>query len=138
MKKERKDLHLGEERRGPGRPQGPRPKADDLRRLYVQEGRSIREIAGILGVKRDTVRRSLINGSIERRLNAKRSRLRAFSIDEIERAVQGHTMKDAAAILGVATRTLQYYRAGHRANTSDKGTAIKASKPRRHKGKTGK
>jgi transposase len=97
-----------------GRPPLPRPPAQDLKRLYVREGRSIREIAGMMNMTRDTIRRALREAGIERRSRARRSRLRRVPIETIELTIREHKMKKAAAILGVGLRTLQDYRATYR------------------------
>jgi len=97
-----------------GRPAGPKPAKAELKRLYVKDGLSIRETAKALGMKRDMVRRILRDYGIKPRGCAKRSRLRAYSLDTIEKTIKEGGMKKAAATLGVSLRALQYYRAGLR------------------------
>jgi len=83
-------------------------------RVYVKGGASIRETAKRLGFTRDKIARALDAAGIERRSCVKRSRLRAYSMDVIEKTIRADGMKAAAAALGVSLRALQYYRAGLR------------------------
>ena len=108
-------LPTGERR---GRPAiGPSPKRSDLQRLYLKDGMSLRETAAVLHVSKEAVLRALAAYGLPTRTCAKRSRLRAYSPEAIEKAVAGG-MKQAAATLGVSLRTLQYYRAGLRKRAS--------------------
>jgi hypothetical protein len=54
-------------------PIGNKPGQRELRRLYVRESRSIREISGLLGCTKDIVYRALKEYGIEARKNVKRS-----------------------------------------------------------------
>lgn len=107
--------------RGPGRPPRPRPANASLIRLYVDEGLSLRATAAALGITKDMTRRALKAAGILRRSSVKRSKLRAYSLETIEKAIQVDGMKSAAAALGVNLRTLQYYRAGLRGGGESPG-----------------
>ena len=56
-------------------PVGPAPSKADLDRLYVREGRSVRDVAAVLGCSKDAVHRGLRIFGIKARPPAKRSRL---------------------------------------------------------------
>jgi len=95
-------------------PAGPAPSKADLVKLYVREGRSVRDVAAGLGCSKDMVHRGLRKYGIEVRTSARRSALekaepsRLYS-DLIEKGVEG-----TAAGLGVTKRTLQYFLAKKR------------------------
>jgi hypothetical protein len=70
-------------------PVGPPPSKADLARLYVREGRSVRDVAAALGCSKDAVHRGLRTYGIKARPSAKRSRLlqldqRRLSADILE------------------------------------------------------
>ena len=130
-------------KRGRGRPPGPRQAKASLIRLYLDEGSSLRATAAALGITKDTARRALKAAGIERRSCVKRSRLRAYSLDTIEKAIQADGLKSTAAALGVSLRALQYYRAGLRAGTNPPPQKVDASgksgrKKAKNRGKGGK
>jgi len=98
-------------------PLGIEPSKADVRRLYIKDDLSLRETAAALGCTKEAVLRALAAYGLPVRVQAKRSRLRAYSPEAIDSAVKGG-MKQAAATLGVSLRTLQYYRAGLRKRAS--------------------
>jgi hypothetical protein len=102
-------------------PSGPPPGKGELIKLYVKEGRAVRDVAAALGCSKDAVHRALKKFGIEVRPPAKRSRLwkvdraRLFS-DLIEKGVEG-----TATAAGVSKRTLQYHLAKLRKGKTSPG-----------------
>lgn len=96
-------------KRDPGRPAGDRPKKGELRRLYVKEGRSIREIAEILGCSKDKIYRTLEAYEINRRAKTRRSRLEQYSLEHIRDKIKKEGMGVAAGRLGVSRQFLRRY-----------------------------
>ena len=90
------------EKRKPGRPAEERPKKSELQRLYVNEGRSIREIAGILGYSKDKIYRTLLEYGIGRREKTRRSKLEQYSLELIKKNINIDGMGGAAKSLGVS------------------------------------
>jgi len=97
-------------KRRPGRPPViKKPERKDLKRLYVTEGKSIREVAAVLGCTKDTVSRTLQEHGIERRAGVKRSRLKEYRPAELRRRSRQEGAAKVAQELGVAVSTLRYY-----------------------------
>ena len=94
-------------KRGPGRPAGDRPKRSELQRLYVKEGRSIREIAEILDISKDKVYRALEAYGIGRRAKTRRSRLEQYSLGHLREKIKKEGMGRAADSLGVSRQFLR-------------------------------
>lgn len=80
-----------------------------LRRLYVGESRSIREIASLLGCTKDMVYRALKEYGIEARTKASRSQLRTIPLEDLKSAVRGKGLRGAARDLGVDHSTLRHH-----------------------------
>jgi transposase len=93
-----------------GRPlTGQAPSKDTLAKLYVQEGRSIREVAAALGCSKDTVQRAIKRYGIDARTNASRSKLRRFSLRDIELKIKTLGIRGLARDLGVDEGTIRHY-----------------------------
>jgi len=87
---------------GRGRPPtGKQPAKEDLVRFYVGEEKSIREIAEMLGCKKDAVHYWLKKYGIATRTMAKRSKLLKYSLSELKdgvrkRGVRGYAKERSA------------------------------------------
>jgi transposase len=93
-----------------GRPSaGPAPSKADLVKLYVKEGKAIREVAEALGCSKDMVARTLKAYGIDARPNASRSRLRTISLRDLEAAIREKGLRGAARDLGVDHSTLRHH-----------------------------
>jgi predicted transcriptional regulator len=90
-------------------PIGSKPSKKVLRRLYVKEARSIREIADLKGCTKDMVARALKEYEIEARTNAKRSNLRKYSIERLESGVKRMGIRGLAREMGVDESTLRHH-----------------------------
>ena len=97
-------------KRGPGRPpSGMAPSKKDLLRLYVREGKPIREVAEALGVSKDMVYRALKSHGIEARTNVKRSGLRKHSMKVLKEEVQKKGVRGMARGLEVSHSALSRF-----------------------------
>lgn len=94
-----------------GRPAKPRPTRSELARLYVVEGRAVRDVATVLGVSKDLVSRALAEYGLKRRPNVKRSKLRAHDPGAILGKVETLGFLGAAEALGVDASTLRRFMA---------------------------
>jgi transposase len=95
---------------GRGRPStGIKPGKNKLLQLYVQESRSIREIAEMLGCKKDVVHYWLKKYGIETRAMAKRSKLLKYSLSELEEGANRKGIRGYARELGVSPSTLSRF-----------------------------
>jgi len=93
-----------------GRPSiSQKPSKAELRRLYVRESKSIREVAEIIGCTKDMVYRSLKVYGIERRAYNKRSKLRHYDKSLLKKLVKEKGITKAAAELAVNKSTLKKY-----------------------------
>ena len=93
-----------------GRPStGTMPEKYDLVKLYVQESRSIREIAEMLGCKKDVVHYWLKKYGIETRTMAKRSKLLKYSLSELKEGVKIRGIRGFSRELGVDESTLRHH-----------------------------
>jgi len=93
-----------------GRPStGVKPEKAELIRLYVQESRSIREIAELLGCKKDLVHFWLKKYGIPARAMAKRSKLLKYSLSELKEGVEKKGIRGYARELGVNASTLSRF-----------------------------
>jgi len=86
-----------------------KPTKTDLRRLYISESKSIREVAEILGCSKDMVYRTLKKYRIARRSNACRSKLRKYKLITLEKGIHEKGLRGFAAELGVHENTLRHY-----------------------------
>lgn len=90
-------------------PKGPKPGKSVLRRLYVKDSKSIREIAEALGCTKDMVHRSLQEYGIEIRTNKRRSSLVKYKLSELYKGVKAKGVRGYARELGVDESTLRHH-----------------------------
>ena len=88
---------------------GPSPSKEDLVRLYVKEGKAIREVAAVLGCSKDAVHRALKKYGINVRPNASRSKLRTIPLLDLEATIREKGVRGAAKVLGVDHSTLLHH-----------------------------
>ena len=93
---------------------GKKPEKEKLKRLYIKESKSIREIAEILGCSKDMVYRGLKENRIELRPGFNRSKLRRYKLIVLEKGVREKGVRGYAKELGVHENTLRYYLKGAR------------------------
>ncbi|MCK4791535.1 MAG: hypothetical protein KAV87_47830 [Desulfobacteraceae bacterium] len=100
---------------GKGRPAiGRKTDKKELKRLYVKESKSIREVAEVLRCTKDMVYRSLKEYGIQLRPGFNRSRLRKYKISILEKGIREKGIRAYAKELGVHENTLRYYLRGVR------------------------
>lgn len=90
-------------------PAGPPPSKADLVKLYVQESRSVRDVAAALGCTKDAVHRGLKKYGIETRSSAKRSRLRKLDQGKLFADLAEKGIDRTAASWNIPMRTLTEY-----------------------------
>jgi hypothetical protein len=96
-----------------GRPSiGARPPKADLVGLYVQEGKSIREVAETLCILKDMVSRALKEYGIEARPNVKRSQLKEYGIRTLMAGIREKGVRGYAKEIGIHENTLRHYLRG--------------------------
>ena len=88
---------------------GKRPEKAELKKLYIKESKSIREIAETLGCSKDMVYRSLGEYCIEVRPKTRRSQLRVYEMDYLRNEIKSKGYKQVAVELGVGVTTLRDY-----------------------------
>lgn len=88
---------------------GKKPERSELRKLYVKESKSIREIAQILGCSKDMVHRSLQECGIERRPHTLSPKLEIFDLEFIRETVGQKGYRKGAKELGVDKSTIYRY-----------------------------
>ena len=94
----------------PGRPSiGKKPGKPELKKLYIKEAKSIREISKILRCSKDMIYRSLVEYGIERRPDNKRSKLRYYNRSFLKRLIKEKGITKAANELVVNRSTLKKY-----------------------------
>ena len=97
-------------RAGAGRPpSGKAPSKKVLKRLYAEEGKSIREIGETLKCSKDMVARALKAHGIKARANASRSRLRTIELATLEEGVRDKGIRGYARELDVTEGTLRHH-----------------------------
>ena len=99
----------GNEARRGRPPTGKAPAKADLVKLYVKEGRSVRDVAAAIGCSKDMVHRALKQYGIAIRSNARRSRLRDVSLALIEVDIKTKGVSATARALNVDRATLRHY-----------------------------
>lgn len=93
-----------------GRPAlGKKPEKEELKRIYIKESLSLREVAEVLGCSKDMVYRTLKEYGINRRSKTRRSQLRIYELDFLKSEVSKKGYKQVAAELGVGVTTLRDY-----------------------------
>ena len=90
-------------------PSGKAPSKRDLVRLYVNEGKAIREVAEALGCSKDMVARALKAYGIEARTKVRRSRLEKYDREALESTVRAKGIRGTALELGVNASTLNRF-----------------------------
>ena len=94
----------------PGRPKiSKNPRKAELQRLYAKELKSIREIAGQLGLHPDTIHYWLKKYGIKTRSMAKRSKLRKYKRSTLEKGIKEYGVRGYAKQLRVHENTLRNY-----------------------------
>ncbi len=88
---------------------GNRPEKAELKKLYIKESKSIREIAETLGCSKDMVYRVLHEYKIELRPGFNRSKLRKYKLSDLEKGISEKGIRGYAKELGVHENTLRYY-----------------------------
>lgn len=92
------------------RPRGIKLEKTDLRKLYIKESRSVRDIAGILGCSKDMVYRALKEYDIQRRKHVqKRSQLKDYDFADLKRKIRLKGYNKVARELGVHNTTLRRF-----------------------------
>jgi integrase len=112
-----RNSELSVQKRSRGKPPlGKNPGRIVLRKLYINEERSIRESAGLQGYTKDMVTRVLNEYGIEARTNENRSKLLTVSLGDLEAAIGDKGIRVTAGELGIAEANLhtwQYAFAAH-------------------------
>ena len=93
-------------------PIGKKPSESKLKRLYIKESKSIREVASALKCSKDMVYRSLKEYRIEIRPGFNRSKLRKYRLSDLEKGIKKKGVRGFAKELGVHENTLRYYLKG--------------------------
>lgn len=89
---------------------GDKPSKVELKKLYVKESRSMREVAEILGCSKDMVYRALKECGIERRKQyEKRSQLMNYDLSHLKREIRKKGNSQVARKLGIHKSTLTRY-----------------------------
>ncbi len=86
---------------------GNMPEKTKLKKLYISESKSIREIAEILSCSKDMVFRSLEEYKIERRPRYNRSKLRIYYLAYLKREIKKKGYGEFSRELGVDVSTLR-------------------------------
>jgi len=93
-----------------GRPfSGKTPAKNDLVRLYVKRGKSIREVAEALCCSKDMVSRALKACESQARTKAKRSKLRKYPLVVLKAGVKRKGKRGLARNIGVDESTLRHH-----------------------------
>lgn len=88
---------------------GRKPTKTELQNLYIEESKSIREVADQLGCSKDMVFRALLEYEIERRPHSRESKLSKYSLKELRNIVSREGYRGAARTVGVGYSTLRIY-----------------------------
>lgn len=89
---------------------GKKPKKTDLKRLYINEKRSIRNIAALIGCSKDMVYRALNEYKIQIRDHTeKRSQLHDYDLPTLKKEIKIKGFNQVATELGVYNMTLRRY-----------------------------
>jgi len=94
----------------PGRPRiHIRPRPEELRKLYLGEGKSIRAVARELGCSKDMIARSLKEHGIKRRMRTSNKKLADYSMKNLVTDVQEKGIRGLARELGVTEGAIRYH-----------------------------
>jgi len=98
-------------RRPPGRPVSHRPEKSELERLYVKEGRSIRDTAAQLKCSKDLIVRALKEYGIKARprIGHRQSQLTKYRLKDLKASVKKQGIRATARDLKVSEGTLRHY-----------------------------
>lgn len=89
---------------------GEKPRKSELKKLYVKESRSVRNIAGILDCSKDMIYRTLKEYGIQRRKHVeKRSKLQEYNLTFLRKEIRLKGFNQVASELGVHHTTLRRY-----------------------------
>ncbi len=88
---------------------GNKPDKAELRKLYIKESKSIREVAKIMGCTKDMVHRSLKSYGINTREHVKKSQLWEYSIKSLKKEIKEKGFRGFARELGINESTLRYH-----------------------------
>lgn len=88
---------------------GDKPSKSELKRLYIKESRSIREVARALGCTKDMVARTLKEYGLESRSPARRSSLLKYDLKTLETGVNEKGLRGYAKELRVNPSTLLHH-----------------------------
>jgi len=89
-------------RRPPGRPVSHRPEKSELQRLYIKEGRSIRDTASQLKCSKDLIARALKEYGITARANTRPSQLNRYGRRALKAEIQKQGIRGTARKIGVS------------------------------------
>lgn len=89
---------------------GEKPRKAELKKLYVKESKSIRDVAETLGCSKDMIYRSLREYRIEmRNQSVKKSKLQDYELSFLKREIRKNGFYQVANELGVHHTTLRRY-----------------------------
>jgi len=88
---------------------GNKPSKSELEKLYINESKSIREIAEILGCTKDMIYRALKDYGIQAREHVKKSILWDYSPESLEIGIKEKGLRGFARDLGINESTLRYH-----------------------------
>ena len=93
-----------------GRPKYPKkPDENSLRKLYVEQQKSIRQVATEVSLHPDTIHYWLKKYCIPARPMAKRSKLLKYSLLELEQGVRTKGIRGFSRVLKVEESTLRHH-----------------------------
>jgi len=89
---------------------GKKPGKAELRRLYIKESRSIREVAEAFGCSKDMVYRALKDYGIKRRDHReKRSQLKDYNFSFLKKEIRRKGYNQVASELSIHNTTFRRY-----------------------------
>lgn len=90
-------------------PAGKAPSKADLNKLYVNEGRSIRDVAAALGCSKDMVLRTLRKYNISIRPRVRKSALLEYPLRQLHAGIRDKGLRGFARDLGVSPGTIIHH-----------------------------
>ena len=88
---------------------GNKPNKTYLKKLYINESKSIRQIAKVMGCSKDMVYRSLHEYEIQIRPNKRRSSLEKYDISLLEKEIKVKGIRGLARELRIDESTLRHH-----------------------------